>query len=125
MTRLCAHVPISRGDAKLRNGQTLYRRTLRDLLLPRCSTHRQTYSFFCFRPVIVMLLLGTIVCLVTSLPASMNLPLVDPGKPIQYPLRLFSTFRPRQNLHCRNIDATRREIAKIYYRWTTTNPLSP
>jgi len=36
--------------------------------------------FFCFRPVIVMLLLATIVCIVTSLPASMNLPLVDPGK---------------------------------------------
>ncbi|VVC28284.1 Peptidase S1, PA clan,Serine proteases, trypsin domain [Cinara cedri] len=31
------------------------------------------------RPVIIMLYFATIMCLVTSLPASMNLPLVDPG----------------------------------------------
>ncbi|CAH1710354.1 unnamed protein product [Aphis gossypii] len=31
------------------------------------------------RPIIVMLFLITIICIVTSLPASMNMPLVDPG----------------------------------------------
>lgn len=38
--------------------------------------------FLCFRPVIVMLFFATILCIVTSLPASMNKPLVDPGESV-------------------------------------------